>query len=190
VDVRSARGAEAFDDASGYPAGIGLNCVARDLVDGAVKAVGADEGVLLLRTAGRWDVTASSSGSIGWIELMQHNLGHGPGVCAVRERRTVFSADIHEDERWPEWAQLVARRGIRSVMASCLHTPRHVLGTLSVFAQNRALDRGHIGTAGALADRAEVLKVEITFELDGTPGAIIEETLTAWHRRRLDRRPA
>lgn len=48
----------------------------------------------------------------------------------------------------------------------------------------------HGGPAlSALADKAKVLEIEIVFELDGTPHAIIEDTLAAWHRRRLDRRP-
>ncbi len=39
----------------------------------------------------------------------------------------------------------------------------------------------------AFADRLEVLEIEVVFEVAVTPGAIIEETLASWHRRKLER---
>nr|WP_281352251.1 GAF and ANTAR domain-containing protein [Phytoactinopolyspora alkaliphila] len=140
-----------------------MSSAATRLVDGAMNATGADAGVLLLRCAGRWDMAAASSVGIGWIDLEQHRLGHGPGVYAVREKRALFATGIGDDQRWPEWSRLANRRGVHAVTAACLHTPGRVLGTLSVYAEKATLGPDSVQAVAPLADwGAAILEQLIT----------------------------
>lgn len=72
------------------------------------------------------------------LDALQHELGEGPSVDALREEEAVYSGDLATDRRWSRWGPRVAEEfGVRSVLSYRLFTTRDTLGTLNLFSRDR-----------------------------------------------------
>lgn len=55
---------------------------------------------------------------------------------ALRDRETVYSADLRAEPRWPSWGpRVVDELGVRSVLSFRLFTARDTLGALNLFSR-------------------------------------------------------
>jgi GAF domain-containing protein len=101
------------------------------------------------------------------LEELQHELGQGPCVSAVAQGGTVYAGDLADDDRWPGFAPVAVRGGVRSVLA----LPLAVEGTngwLALYAHLPeafgALDRGRgqllVALAGLALSTAQVHEAE------------------------------
>jgi GAF domain-containing protein len=66
------------------------------------------------------------------LEAHQEHTGHGPCVDALTFDRTVSTADVANDERWPALSDL-AEAGVRAVLGVPLHVDHVAVGSLNVY---------------------------------------------------------
>jgi hypothetical protein len=85
------------------------------------------------------------------LAQIQHSLGEGPCLAAVRAGAPVLAADLHEGrdrQRWPLFALQAAEAGARSVFSLPLGESVGVIGTLDLYdLVPRTLDEDALGTA-------------------------------------------
>ncbi len=104
----------------------------------AVLAIpGADGAGLLLLANEHFESTVSSAAFVAEMDRLQHDLGQGPGITAVRAARTVRSGSVDTDASWPALGRRAAHLGVYSALCLPLSTPAGVLGALSVYAFGR-----------------------------------------------------
>lgn len=84
----------------------------RELSDGSEVLCG----ITLLRDK-KSGTVASSSKSARRMDEIQYNFDDGPCLTASREQEPVLIADLAEESRWPDYANIVVQRGMRSVLA-------------------------------------------------------------------------
>lgn len=67
------------------------------------------------------------------VDELQTACGEGPALSALRDRRTVYVADLSANPQWPTFAARVAELGVRSMVVYRLFVTDHVLGVLSLY---------------------------------------------------------
>jgi GAF domain-containing protein len=67
------------------------------------------------------------------LEELQERTGHGPCVDALTFDRTVHSADLGADDRWPELLPEVPQAGVRAVLGVPIHAGGVSVGALNVY---------------------------------------------------------
>jgi GAF domain-containing protein len=127
--------------------------LARVAREGAVSASAAEGvGLLILAAADVFGVTgvgilladagqdlrhvASTDPTSQALEEAQERTGEGPCVDAYVEGRTVHTADLRRDERWPELARAVAGDGVRAVLGVPTRLEGSLIGTLNAYARD------------------------------------------------------
>jgi GAF domain-containing protein len=79
-------------------------------------------------------VTVAGSDRRGWrVDEVQHALGEGPCLTALRTRRPVLVADIARDRRWPAYLPVVSGHGFGSILVLPLDGPAG--GALNCYAR-------------------------------------------------------
>lgn len=91
-------------------------------------------------------------------DRLQHELGEGPGLDAVRTRSTVVSHDLAEDERWPSWrAGAATDLGLACAVSLWVEAEQSFQGTLNLYGTRpHALTPDALATAAAIAERLGV----------------------------------
>lgn len=71
------------------------------------------------------------------LEEAQWDLGHGPGIDAVRQLQVFNVACLRTTTSWPEFSRLATSRGMRSAMAVPITGRGSTVGALSLYSQER-----------------------------------------------------
>ncbi|SDE31243.1 GAF and ANTAR domain-containing protein [Auraticoccus monumenti] len=105
------------------------------LVTAAQQTVpGADHvSISISRRNGRLETIAASDDLVRRLDAVQHELGEGPCVEAVRQRQRRTSHDLHTDERWPRFAPRAVDLGVRSQMGLDLYDDGESIGGLNLY---------------------------------------------------------
>jgi methanogenic corrinoid protein MtbC1/GAF domain-containing protein len=109
----------------------------RRLVGLAAELVeGCDHVGLVVLDHGEPETPAQRSWVAHTVEDLEHELGEGPCLEAIRRRDVVDVGDLAAEERWPDYGRAVLdRTGVRSVLAIPLIVRGHVIGVLEFFAE-------------------------------------------------------
>lgn len=105
--------------------------------DYALKAIDCDyAGVIFLhRKKGAIETIAATDPLIEKLDQIQMEIGQGPDIEALNNRLSVIVSDTQLERRWPQWAEMVASAGIRSLLNIRLHTSDETLGTLNLYSR-------------------------------------------------------
>jgi PAS domain-containing protein len=99
--------------------------------------------------------------------------GEGPRLTAWLQGRTVTSADVWSDARWPRLTDATGQSPVTTVVATPMRVGESTLGTLTVYGDDEAL------MSTALIQRAELLAAAV--------GAVLQATDTKAERALLTR---
>jgi GAF domain-containing protein len=133
-----------------------LGRVAEYAVHGIPGAEGA--GVTLLRLNRPDDRVVALAASVPFvrgIEELYVDVGEGPCITAVLDRRTVRSGSLGGERLWPRFGPRAARLGVHSVLSMPLLLPGEVVGAINVYAHakdaftDRAAELGELFAAPA-----------------------------------------
>lgn len=136
-------------------------------VDLAVELVGGcgHAGVMMVSRDRVWS-SATTDEVVRAGDELQHELGEGPCLDAIRFQHTVICHDLTWDQRWPRWGpQMVAEFGVQAILSLSLSTDRDTLGALNLYADHAdpwsedAITVGHMlagQLAAAVADAPEI----------------------------------
>jgi hypothetical protein len=123
---------------------------AADSLEGTLKAV-ADAarssvpgfdlvGISVVEDDGSLRTAAATSDLVRDLDDLQHRLGQGPGVDALRGELLVQTDDLEPEQRWPLYSPQALSAGIRAQIAARLATSDEVLGTLNLYSTTGPLD--------------------------------------------------
>ncbi|MEE2522311.1 GAF and ANTAR domain-containing protein [Pseudarthrobacter sp. J75] len=73
-------------------------------------------GITLMRQRSAFTV-ASSSNEAQQLDEVQYKFKDGPCLKACREKVLIHVPDLSRDQTWPEYSDVIVKRGIRSVLA-------------------------------------------------------------------------
>jgi GAF domain-containing protein len=90
-------------------------------------------GVLLITKGGKFETHAGTSDLAGELDRLQELLREGPCVEAAIDELIVRTEDFDGEQRWPRYAQSVAKLGIRSGLSFKLYTSTSTAGALNLF---------------------------------------------------------
>ncbi|MGN6160344.1 MAG: GAF and ANTAR domain-containing protein [Marmoricola sp.] len=125
----------------------------------ALRAVDCDfAGVIFLHTkTSQVETISATDPLIEKLDQIQMEIGQGPDIEALTERVSVIVDDTLTERRWPQWADMVASAGIRSLLNVRLYTSDEVLGTLNLYSTKpNKFDTDDQGVAHVLARHAAV----------------------------------
>jgi len=90
-------------------------------------------GLMLVDSASilRYVVASDEPGQV--LETAQEQVGTGPCVDALVNDEVIMTADLAEDGRWPEVAQIVVPAGVRAVLGVPVHVAGGPVGSLNVY---------------------------------------------------------
>ncbi|GAA2137727.1 GAF and ANTAR domain-containing protein [Nocardioides koreensis] len=129
--------------------------------------------ISLVRRGRDMDTPAATDESAAAADRLQVELGQGPCLDAIAERRLVASDDLVDDARWPAWGPRVAAdTGLRSALCFRLFTQGATVGALSLYSRRvqgfGEVDRevggvlaAHVAVAMATAQQVETLGVAV-----------------------------
>lgn len=105
--------------------------------DYALQAIDCDyAGVIFLhRKKNAIETIAATDPLIEKLDQIQMEIGQGPDIEALTNRLSVIVSDTTAESRWPQWAEMVASAGIRSLLNVRLHTSDETLGTLNLYSR-------------------------------------------------------
>ncbi|WP_197430158.1 GAF and ANTAR domain-containing protein [Auraticoccus cholistanensis] len=82
----------------------------------------------------RLRTTAATSELVVRGDRLQHDLGEGPCVSAIRDQTLVWSPDLSTETRWPRWSAAVhAQLGVRSMLSVQLYSGERGFGALNLY---------------------------------------------------------
>jgi GAF domain-containing protein len=145
-----------------------------------VKGVGillADEGQAL-RNVASTDAAAEA------LENAQERTGEGPCVDAYVEGRTIETADLREDRRWPELARDLADDGVRAVLGVPIRLSGSPIGTLNAYSHEPH------GWDASDVDAIEALNRVLESQLEAAVARFRSEELVGQLERALEQRVA
>ena len=146
---------------------LGLEDLLTRVATYAVRAIpGADGAGLTLLEEGHSKTIVTTAPFVQEIDDIQYGIGQGPCITAAAEARTVRSASLGADTRWPRFGGRIARLGVHSVVSLPLITPDGVVGAMNVYAHDkntfddRAVELGEIFAvpAAIAVQNAQVLE--------------------------------
>ena len=80
-------------------------------------------------------VRAATDDAARCADDLQHELGEGPVLQALRTGHSVIAHDLRTETRWPRWqVRVVAELGLGCVLSGLLLSDRRALGTLTLCA--------------------------------------------------------
>jgi GAF domain-containing protein len=101
----------------------------------AVKAVScAHAGVIFVHAKQGVETVAATHPIVAELDRLQFDLGKGPDLDIIADRRQVLINDTNDEPRWPEWAGKVSEAGVRSVLGTRLYTSASTIGSLNLYA--------------------------------------------------------
>jgi transcriptional regulator with GAF, ATPase, and Fis domain len=104
------------------------------LLDHCGTGLGVDVSGILVESAGRLELLASSSHEASRLETLQLHADQGPCIDAYVTGATVQAHSAAElTERWPEFAQTMLGAGFTSVHASPLVFQKSTFGAMGLF---------------------------------------------------------
>jgi transcriptional regulator with GAF, ATPase, and Fis domain len=86
---------------------------------------------------GRRVALATSDADVHRAEHLQYELGEGPTLTAISERRVAVSGSLGGDESWPRFGSAAARSGFHSVLVAPMVLAESTVGALSVYAEQK-----------------------------------------------------
>jgi GAF domain-containing protein len=112
-----------------------ISATVEQIVRFARETVGADHaGITLLKPRGRGFETIGHTDQVVWdLDELQHQLNEGPCVDASVEGESLWSADLGNDPRWPNWGPAAAEVGLHSVLSIELHGRGERIGALNLY---------------------------------------------------------
>lgn len=96
------------------------------------------------------------------VDGAQMLAGEGPRLTSWREDRTVTSADVWSDPRWPRLTDTTGQSPVTAVVATPMRVAETTLGILTLYGDDEAL------TSAALVNRAELLAAAVGAVVQGT----------------------
>ena len=130
---------------------LGLEDLLTRVATYAVHAIPGAEGAgLTLLEEDRANTIVATAPFVREIDDIQYGIGQGPCITAAADARTVMSASLGADQRWPRFGGRVARLGVHSAVSLPLVTPDGVVGAMNVYAHpknafdHRAAEIGEI----------------------------------------------
>jgi len=72
---------------------------------------------------------------IAELDALQAHLVEGPSLDAIREAASVYSQDLAQEARWPQFAPRAVERGMSSLLAYPLSRNDEVMGALNLYAR-------------------------------------------------------
>jgi transcriptional regulator with GAF, ATPase, and Fis domain len=119
---------------------------AEESVEGTLEAVvaaakenipGVEHAGISLLDRGAIRTMAPSDEIVNRIDKLQYQLGEGPCVNAITDRRTYRTGDLAHEQRWPRFGRETATMGIQSMLSFRLFTAEDTLGALNLYAVGR-----------------------------------------------------
>lgn len=152
-------------------AAVGLEGLLTQVATFAARAIpGADGAGVTMVKLDRPDMEVQAFGAsaefVRMIDEIQYAVvDEGPCITAARERRTVRSASLGGERRWPRFGPRVGRLGVHSVLSLPLVVGDRVVGAINVYAHakdafdDRAAALGELFAvpAGVAVHNAQVL---------------------------------
>ncbi|HEX6446022.1 MAG TPA: GAF and ANTAR domain-containing protein [Streptosporangiales bacterium] len=83
---------------------------------------------------GHSELLAVSDDTVRVLHEMQYEIGDGPCRKAAPEQRIVWSDDLADEKRWPQFATAAVDRGVRSLASIQLYTRKNTVVTLHLYA--------------------------------------------------------
>jgi GAF domain-containing protein len=120
------------------------------------RSVGAEIecGVTLQRRKRTMTVAGSSPRAVA-LDSIEHSLGDGPCIAALRTKSVVVLADVDTDARWPEYQRQLAAHGCRSTLGVPLEIGEDAAAALNFFAAGSGLfTEETVAEAAGFADLA------------------------------------
>ncbi len=104
-------------------------------VDLAVELLeGCDHAGITLVLGRKFGVGPATDDFIANSDNLQAELDEGPCLDAIRHGRTVYTADLANDRRWPTWGPRVnAELGVGSLLSMLLYTDERAYGALNMY---------------------------------------------------------
>ena len=129
---------------------------ADQIVAFAMRTLGTDyAGITMLRGRGRFETVGPSSPVIVEADRLQYDLREGPCVVAATTSRSVMSADLARDPRWPTWGPAAVRLGFRSILSAELHAGGRRIGAINLYgASTRQFTQQDVDVATLFASHA------------------------------------
>lgn len=105
------------------------------LLEYALNAVDCDfAGVSFVRRRTRVDTVAATDPLIAELDALQAECGEGPNFDLTSGEVSGLNVrDTAADDRWPQWGEQVATRGIRSMLCLRMSTGTEDVGTLNLY---------------------------------------------------------
>lgn len=115
-------------------------------------------GLMLVDTAGRLRVMASSSERSRLLELLEIQNDEGPCLDCYHSGQPVLVGELSgEDDRWPAFSQEAGHFGFAAVYALPMRLREETIGALNLFhRQSHAISDAGLRMAQALADVATI----------------------------------
>jgi GAF domain-containing protein len=108
-----------------------------------------------LKYARRSRTVAGSTERAIQLDRIEHEVGDGPCIAALRVKAPVLLADVHADPRWPEYQERLIETGCLSVLGVPLELGEDAAAALNFFApQTGVFTEDAINEAATFADVA------------------------------------
>jgi GAF domain-containing protein len=107
------------------------------VVQYALQALNCSHAGVVLQGHGRAEVAAVTDSTVAEVYSLQIDSESGPLITTLKSGATVLIRDTSTDDRWPEWAEKVAKLGVRSVLDVPLATGNGtpaMIGVLGLYA--------------------------------------------------------
>lgn len=132
-----------------------LRLVTATAVQTVDSATGA--GLTVVQADGSRATSAATDDAVEKTDRLQYDLGEGPCLTAVEQRRLVRVDDLSAEDRWPRWADAAGPQ-VGSSLSAPLVAGDACLGALKVYADrpHGFADRDE-GTLSLLAGQSAVL---------------------------------
>jgi GAF domain-containing protein len=90
-------------------------------------------GITLAHRDGRFETLAASDPLVRELDELQHQLGEGPCVYAIKAEQVVTVNNMRQDQRWPRFVPRAVALGLQAQMGLVLHADEQKLGGLNLY---------------------------------------------------------
>jgi GAF domain-containing protein len=99
------------------------------------------------------------------LDRLQTDMGEGPALSAMRDRRTVLVDDLEAETDWPSFSSTAVTLGVRSVLSYRLFVTGENLGALNLYgAAPHAFSPEAVAVGEVLAQHAAVALADASLE--------------------------
>jgi GAF domain-containing protein len=144
------------------PRDLDIEDVMTRVVDFAAAALGVTDGSIFLshRTSAGplFESVVPTSPEVVKVDELQHEIGQGPSVDAVRSDDAIVCTDLTRDERWPSWSEAALSVGITGVISARLRAREQTIGALNLYSRaGTTMTVADVDTARQLAKHVAAL---------------------------------